>query len=163
MIPPQPPELIPDRGRIVLADDHELIREGITAVIARAPEFTLCGTAGTEQATRETLARHRPNVLVIDLSISQRDEISFLLELLSAQPALRVLVLAAYAEERYADRVLHSGASGYFLKSESGAQLLQAIRTVASGKVYANPRLALLSSSLHRGHAIAVPSWTPAQ
>ena len=87
----------------------------------------------------------------------------FFLELLSAQPALRVLVLAAFTEERYADRVLHSGASGYFLKSESGAQFLQAIRTVAAGKIYANPRLASLSSSLHRGHAIAVPSWIPAQ
>lgn len=162
MIPPNSPETT-KRRRILLADDHELIREGIAAVIARAPEFTICGTAGNEQAACELLARHRPDILLIDLSISRRDGLSFLNDLLASHPALRILVLAAYAEERYADRVLHSGALGYFLKSDSGARLMQAIQTVAAGKVYAHPRLTSFTTPVPRGHLAETGGWLPAQ
>jgi len=131
------------RCRIVLADDHELIREGIAAVIAREPDLTITGLASDDRTAAELVARHRPEVLLIDLSLSRRDELSLLRNLIESYPATRILALAAYAEELYADRILSAGASGYFIKSATGAELIQAIRRVAGGETYASPRLAI--------------------
>jgi len=133
-----------DRCRIVLADDHELVREGIAAVIAREPDLTICGLASDERTAAELVARHRPEVLLIDLSLSGRDELSLLRTLIESYPATHILALAAYTEELYADRILSAGASGYFIKSATGAELIQAIRRVAGGETYASPRLAML-------------------
>lgn len=138
---PADPQIFEGRCRIVVADDHELIREGIAAVLGREAEFVICGTTSSEEGAGKLLAQHRPNLLLIDLSIS-RDGLTLLRKVGSNFPATRVLVLAAYAEERYAERVLRSGARGYFLKSDSGAQLVEAIRTVAAGETYTHPRIA---------------------
>jgi DNA-binding NarL/FixJ family response regulator len=134
---------ITHRGcRIVLADDHELVREGMAAVIGREQGFTLCGAAGDEKAAYDLVALHRPDLLLIDLSISERDGLYFLQHLIISAPSTHVMALAAYAEDRYAERVLRSGACGYFIKSASGAQLVEAVRTVAAGGIYVDRRLA---------------------
>jgi DNA-binding NarL/FixJ family response regulator len=146
------------RCRIVLADDHELIREGIAAVIAREPELTICGLASDERTAAELIARHRPDLLLIDLSLSRRDELSLLRNLIESYPATRILALAAYTEELYADRILSAGASGYFIKSATAAELIRAIRRVAGGETYASPRLAILTQKRTRRGQIGVSS-----
>lgn len=151
------------RCRIVLADDHELIREGIAAVIAREPGMTVSGIAADEMGMRELLARHRPDLLLIDLALGQRDQLVLLREVASAFPQTRILALATYAEERYAERVLRSGASGYFIKSASAAHLVRAIRAVAAGAIYASPRLAVLASPNPKENAANWGSWLPSQ
>lgn len=145
--------------RIVLADDHELMREGIAAVIAREPEFSLCGMAGNEEIARELVAHQRPDLLLIDLSIGRRDELGLLRHLLATSPSTRILALAAFAEERHAERLLRSGARGFFLKSASGEQLLQALRTVMAGDIFVYPRLAALAASISK----TIPKTTGAR
>jgi DNA-binding NarL/FixJ family response regulator len=81
-------------------------------------------------------------VLLIDLSMTEHERPELLHDLTSHFPGTRVLVLAAYAEERCVARVLNQGASGYFVKSASGAQLVEAVRAVAAGEIYTSPGVA---------------------
>ncbi|MDQ6765659.1 MAG: response regulator transcription factor [Verrucomicrobiota bacterium] len=127
--------------RIVLADDHDLICEGIAAVLAREPDLTLIAVTNDETGATDLLGRMRPDLLLIDLSISRRDPICLLREIVAAAPTLRILVLAAYAEQRYAERVVCTGASGYFIKSASASELVHVIRAVMAGETCAGTRL----------------------
>src|SRR4051812_36659206 len=86
------------RCRIVLADDHELMREGIMAVIAREPDLTICGVAADQATACELLGKHRPDLLLIDLSMTEHDKPELLHALMTHFSGTRVLVLAAYAE-----------------------------------------------------------------
>ena len=152
------------RWRIVLADDHELIREGVAAVIAREPELTICGSAADEKTAAELVARHRPDLLLIDLAISQRDALSLLRDIITTCPATRVLALAAYEEKLYAERLLCSGASGYLVKSAAATELVQAIRVVAGGGTYANPRLECWGQRItNLGSDARAPEWAGAR
>jgi len=128
---------------VVVADDHELIREGIVAVVSRQPGFTIAGCASDAGATFALVARHRPDLLLLDVYLGGHDGTHLVHDLATCYPCTRILALCAFEEQSSAQRFLSAGASGFLVKSASSARLIEALQTVSLGQVYASDRIRL--------------------
>ncbi len=124
---------LPSKIRILLADDHTMFREGVKQVLSASPDFQVVDEAGNAQEVLEKVPRANPDVLVLDISMPGRDGIDVLKQLRHLYPRLHVLVLSMYPEDQYAFRSIKAGASGYLTKSKASAELIEAIRKIASG------------------------------
>lgn len=124
--------------RIVIADDHAMVREALCRALAHAG-FDVVGQAGTVFAAVETVDRLRPHVLVLDYSIPQGDAPEALQVVLRKQPQLKVVVVTVHENIHYAVRVLEAGAFGFVVKSSPVDELAEAIRTAQQGEVYISP------------------------
>lgn len=128
--------------RILVADDHGVVRKGLTQIVADSPGMEVTGEAATSQEALE-LVRSKPfDVVILDIAMPGRGGLDILRELKAENPALKVLVLSMYPEEQYAIRSLRDGASAYLTKGSPPEELVQAIRTVAAGKRYITPSIA---------------------
>lgn len=129
--------------RILIADDHPIVREGLSAVLSSQPDMELVGeAAGGVQAV--AMARElRPDVLLIDLVMPDMDGVAAICEVRAADPEARVLVLTSYADDERVFSAIKSGALGYMLKDTPREQLFQAIRDVAQGRAFLHPTIAL--------------------
>jgi DNA-binding NarL/FixJ family response regulator len=121
--------------RVLLVDDHALVREALRTMIDDEPDLSVCGMAATAAECRLALARLAPDLIVLDLSLRDCDGTRLLREITTGPHACRVLVLSAYEESAYAERCLHAGASGYVNKQAAADDVRQAIRNVAQGQV----------------------------
>jgi DNA-binding NarL/FixJ family response regulator len=129
--------------RVVLVDDHAIVRTGLKAVLGAAPEIEVVGEAsgGVEAVT--VLARTPADVVVMDISMAEGDGIAATRAIVaSGDAAPRILVLTMHAEEAYLEPVLEAGASGYLVKSTADRELVEAVRAVARGEVYVQPSAA---------------------
>lgn len=134
MTPPLDSRTSP-RSRIVLVDDHALLRMGLRQLFAAEPDLEVIADLGSIAELRELLARQTPDLLVLDLGLGDDFALAWLPRLREEWPTLRILVLSSHAESLYADRVLRAGAQGYMMKSASPAELLAAVRRVLAGQV----------------------------
>jgi len=127
--------------RIMIADDHDIVRQGLRQILSTQPDLEVCGEA-SDSATAFACARKGIcDVLVLDLAMPGRGGLEVLSELHRLQPSLPVLVMSMYGEEEFAVRVLKSGAAGYIAKGASADELVKAIRTVAAGRRYVSTRV----------------------
>ena len=120
--------------RVVLADDHPMVRYGITAVLADAPEVEVVGEAADGEALVEAVREHRPDVVVTDLDMPGVDGVEATKRLRSSHPDVPVLVLTLHDEDESLFAALRAGARGYLLKGADRAELVRAILSVASGE-----------------------------
>lgn len=128
--------------RILLADDHAVVREGLRALIQAEPGLELIAdVADGESACREA-ARLKPDVVVMDVSMPGRNGAEATEQIKRDSPDVRVVALTAHEGSGYVRRLLDAGASGYVLKRAAGQTLIEAIRTVAAGGVYLDPSVA---------------------
>jgi DNA-binding NarL/FixJ family response regulator len=128
--------------RIYLIDDHPIVREGFALALQDTPDLTVVGHAGTAaQALRET-AQLRPDVVLVDLSIPDRDGMELLGSLRAQLANARLLVLSAYDDEYRVAEALRAGAQGYLVKTSSLAEIVDGIRRVASGGAPLSPKIA---------------------
>lgn len=130
--------------RIVIADDHELIREGVKKIIRACADIRIVGEAPDLARTIALVEQHAPDVLVLDISLPGHDGLEGLAELRRRFPTQQVVMLSMYAEERYAVSALRAGAAGYITKAMAAEELVKAIRQVVAGSTYIGPRLAEL-------------------
>ena len=130
--------------RIVIADDHELIREGVKKIIRSSADLRIVGEAADMTTTLALVAQHQPDVVVLDISLPEHDGLEGLAELRRRFPEQKVVMLSMYAEERYAVSALRAGAAGYITKAMAAEELVKAIRQVVAGSTYIGPRLAEL-------------------
>lgn len=128
--------------RIVVADDHALIREGVKKILRRQSDIRIIDTAGNGGELLGILRNAEPDVLILDINLPGRSGIDLLADIKKLRPALRVLVLSMYAEEHFAVRVLKSGAAGYVCKSSATDELVTAIRKIVAGGRYVSPGVA---------------------
>jgi two-component system invasion response regulator UvrY len=128
--------------RICIADDHNIVRKGMEQLLLKTPDIRVVGEAGTGEETLDFAAKHDFDLLLLDISLPDRNGIEVLKELKSRNPALKVLILSMHAEEQYAVRALKAGASGYIAKSTAIDELASAIRKVAQGRKYVSASLA---------------------
>ncbi len=122
--------------RILLADDHTMFREGVKQVLSGTDECIVVDEASNAQQVLEKVQRVPLDVVVLDISMPGRDGIDVLKQLKSLKPQVQVLVLSMYPEEQYAFRAIKAGASGYLTKNKASAELIAAIRKIASGRKY---------------------------
>jgi len=125
--------------RVVLADDHAVVRAGVKAVLGSAKDIQVIGEASNGRDAITTTERLDPDVLVMDLSMGEMDGISATKELVDKGTRAKILILTMHSEDAYLVKVLEAGASGYLVKSAADRELVDAVRSVAHGDLYMQP------------------------
>jgi DNA-binding NarL/FixJ family response regulator len=128
--------------RIVMADDHAIVREGLRRIVASAEDFEVVDEAGDGNEVMRIVRERAFDVLVLDLSMPGRSGMELIKLAKAEKPKLRILVLSMHQEQQYAVRAIKAGASGYLTKESAPAQLVQAIRKIASGGAYISAEVA---------------------
>jgi DNA-binding NarL/FixJ family response regulator len=130
--------------RLVIADDHELIREGIKKIVRPCADLKVVGEAGDLKQAIALVAQVHPDLVVLDITLPDFDGLDGLAELRRHFPGQRVVVLSMHPEERYALAALRAGALGYVSKAMASAELVDALRKAAEGTPWIGPRVAEL-------------------
>ncbi|HET7564711.1 MAG TPA: response regulator transcription factor [Gemmatimonadaceae bacterium] len=125
-----------DQIRVVMADDHAVVRTGLKAVLGAARDIDVVGEASTGREAVALVKRLTPDVVIMDLTMGDMDGMAATKAIVDDKLPTRVLVLTMHAEEEYLVQVLQAGASGYIVKSAADRDLVDAVRTVARGEVY---------------------------
>jgi DNA-binding NarL/FixJ family response regulator len=128
--------------RVFIADDHAIVREGLKQILAEQRDIVVAGEAETGLDAIKLFRKSRCNVLLLDISLPDRNGIEVLKQIKDDQPDLAVLMLSMHREDQYAIRALKAGASGYMTKQSAPKELVNAIRQVASGQRYVSAQLA---------------------
>jgi two-component system response regulator NreC len=139
---PAETELPPRKLRILLADDHAVIRQGLKLLVDAQPDMEVIGEAGDGREAWQRATELRPDVVVMDISMPACSGAEATQRLAAECPEIRVLALTFYEDEEYLRQLLQAGAAGYLLKRAAAEELTLAIRTVAAGGVYLDPSLA---------------------
>jgi DNA-binding NarL/FixJ family response regulator len=126
---------------VLVVDDHPIVREGISQLLAQQQDLRACGAAVDIASARRAVREHAPDVAVVDLSLGGESGLDLIPLLIGDAPGLAILALSMHDEALYAKRALQAGARGYIMKHEGTDLLLQAIRTVVAGQVYVSPRI----------------------
>ncbi len=128
--------------RVLIADDHAIVREGLKQIVADTPDVIVAGEAANGHEVLEYVRTHDCEVVLLDIAMPGKDGLAALKELKSLRPRLPVLVLSMYPEEQYAVRLLKAGASGYLTKESAPEELVAAIRKVSQRGRYVSASLA---------------------
>jgi len=127
------------KTRILLADDHQLMRSGLRLVIEQQPDLTIVGEAADGREAVALAKSVRPDVAVMDISMPNLNGIEAAHQIIQSQPDIAVIVLSMHTDESYVLRALKAGAKGYLLKDSAEADLIAAVRAVAHGKSFFSP------------------------
>jgi DNA-binding NarL/FixJ family response regulator len=153
--------------RILLADDHALVRAGIRSLLEKIPNVEVVGEAGTGRQALEMVKTRLPNLVFMDIAMAELGGLEALPRITKDFPGVRVIILSAHANEEYVIRALRSGAAGYMLKDSARAELELAITSVSEGKTYLNPSISrpVIDSYLERvgGPLSPLEQLTPRQ
>jgi len=128
--------------RIVLADDHAIVREGLKGILARIPDFAVVAEAGDGTQVLQLAREVEFDLLVLDLSMPGRSGMELIKLVKAEKPRVRILVLSMHQETQYAVRAIKSGASGYLTKESAPVELEQALRKIAAGGAYVSAEVA---------------------
>lgn len=128
--------------KILIADDHAIIREGLKQIIARTVDMEVTGEAANGQEALREVRENDYDMVILDISMPGRSGLDVLAEIKSLKPRLPVLILSMYPEEQYAVRAFRSGASGYLTKGSPPHLLIEALQKVSMGRKYVSPSFA---------------------
>jgi DNA-binding NarL/FixJ family response regulator len=153
--------------RVLLADDHALVRAGIRALIEKIPNIEVVGEARTGREALELVKSKLPNLVLMDIAMAELGGLEALPRITKDFPGVKVIILSAHANEEYVIRALRSGAAGYMLKDAATAELELAINSAAQGKTYLSPSISrtVIDSYLERvgGESGPLEHLTPRQ
>jgi DNA-binding NarL/FixJ family response regulator len=127
--------------RILVVDDHPIVRLGIRQMIGPHPDLEICGEADSAETALQLAARLKPDLALVDLSLAEGTALGLIGELRQRAAGLQVLVLSMHDEALFAERALHAGARGYIMKQAAIEGLIAAIRHVASGHIYVSEKM----------------------
>jgi DNA-binding NarL/FixJ family response regulator len=144
---------VPAMIRILIADDHAIVRAGLKQFIADEPDMVVAGEANDGVETLTFVRNQECDVVLLDISMPGKNGIDTLRQLKRSRPELPVLILSAYSEQQFAVSLLRAGASGYINKESASEQLVSAIRTVMRGGKYVSPSVAQVLVSDLSGEA----------
>lgn len=138
---------MPEKGktaRIVIADDHEMVRRGLASTLADDERWTVIAQADNGRAAVELVAQHEPDIAILDLSMPELNGLDATRRILSARPETCVLILTAHESEQLVREVLAAGARGYVLKSDAGRVLVRAVEALLEGQTFFTSKVARL-------------------
>ncbi|MGC2477671.1 MAG: response regulator transcription factor [Candidatus Sulfotelmatobacter sp.] len=136
------------KSKVLVVDDHPIVRQGLTLLINRESDLTVCGEAEDAHTAMHALNATRPDILVVDISLNGPDGLDLLKNIRTLRPDLPVLILSMHDESIYAERALRAGAQGYIMKQEATEKVLVALRRILSREIYVSERIA--NRMLHR-------------
>ncbi len=125
--------------RIVLADDHTIIRSGLRLLLEQQPDFKVVAEANDGREAVQLISKHRPEVAVLDVGMPQLNGIEATRQIVAEGPETQVVILSMHSDEGYVLRALKAGARAYILKNSAEADLIRAVRSVAEGKSFFSP------------------------
>jgi len=128
--------------RIVVVDDHPVVREGLVALLEDEPDFRIEGSVGSAEAALALAEDLRPDVMMLDLEMPEMDGVAAIPAVLQASPTTGILIFSAYDTDERVFGAIGAGARGYLLKGAGGAEITQAVRAVSEGESYLEPRIA---------------------
>ena len=138
--------------KVLLADDHQMVRAGIRQLLESAGDIQVIAEAGDGEEAQALIQRHKPDVAVLDIQMPKASGIEVTRWVRAQMPEIGVLILTAYDDEPYVTAVLQAGANGYVLKTASTAELIQAVHDVYEGRSVLDPAITQkLMSSLFKG------------
>jgi DNA-binding NarL/FixJ family response regulator len=130
--------------RILLADDHTVVRQGLRKVLEECPDWKVVAEAGDGREAVRQAEQLKPDVAVLDVAMPLLNGVEATRQIVKHVPGVRVLVLSMHADEAYVTQILQAGASGYLLKDSADVDLIQAVAAVAQGKSFFSPAIARL-------------------
>src|SRR5258706_1234655 len=122
--------------RILVVDDHPMVRDGLIQLISQHRDLVCCGQADSVASAQAAVESKLPDLVILDLRLKGGDGLELIKSLKSQFPKLKILILSQYEAPMYAERALRAGALGYLVKEQAADEVLQAIRTVLAGEVY---------------------------
>ena len=144
--------------RILVVDDHPVVRRGLRELLAHEPNLEVCGEAADAQEALRMVESLSPDLMIVDISLNGTDGIDLIERVRAQWPEARMLVSSMHDEETFADRALAAGAMGYVCKSEAVSSVLDAIRMVLHGTVYLSPGM---TERILRSHPVSRSSSGP--
>ena len=136
------------KHKVLIVDDHPIVRHGLGELIARQPDLEMCGEAADASEALRHVETTRPDVAVIDISLNGENGIELIGQLKALYPEVKILVSSMHDEKTFAGRALRAGALGYINKRESIRKVVDAVRQVLRGEIYLSPQMA--NQLLHR-------------
>lgn len=129
------------KWRILVVDDHPMMRQGLAQLIGAEPDLAVCGEAENAESALDNLGVLKPDLVLADISLPGKNGLELIKDFQALQPGLPVLVISMHDETLYAERVLRAGGRGYIMKQEGGKKLMLAIRQVLAGKIYVSEKM----------------------
>ncbi|HEX3820722.1 MAG TPA: response regulator transcription factor [Candidatus Sulfotelmatobacter sp.] len=130
------------KKKILVVDDHPIVRQGLALLINRESDLMVCGEAQEATTAIHMLTMNRPDFLIVDISLNGPDGLDLLKSVRTSHPSLPVLILSMHDEGIYAERALRAGANGYIMKQEAAERVLVAIRRILGGEIYVSDNIA---------------------
>src|SRR6266436_3461736 len=138
---PSPSRTVPRQHCVFIVDDHPLVREGLTNLINRQSDLIVCGEAKDSAEAIAGIAKERPDVAIIDISLTNESGLELIKYLVKQFPQVALIVFSMHDEALYAERALRAGARGYVMKHETSKSVLASIRRVLGGEIYVSERI----------------------
>ncbi len=148
--------------RVLIVDDHKILREGLRSLLDDAAEFEVVGEADNGRDALKLAKKLTPDIVLMDVAMSELNGIEATRQLVAMLPGIKVLGLSMHSDSRYVKRMLEAGASGYLLKENAFDELITALRAVGSNRVYVSPEASgSLLSDIAQGQAVDEKSDSP--
>lgn len=138
----------PSKRRILLVDDHPIVRQGMAQLINGEPDLIVCGEADDAQRALTAVSNLQPDLVIVDITLQGTNGLELIKSIKAAHPEILILVLSMHDESLYAERALRAGARGYVMKKEPPEKAMQGIRQVLKGETYVSEKIG--SSFLHQ-------------
>lgn len=148
------------KKKVLLVDDHPMMREGLAQLFGNQPDLEVCGEAGDANTALEKIATLKPDLVLTDITLPGKNGLELIKDIQAIHPGMLVLVISMHDEALYVERVLRAGGRGYIMKQEGGKMIAQAIRQVLDGRIYVSEKMSskiLEVFSGHRADVIASP------
>jgi DNA-binding NarL/FixJ family response regulator len=139
------------RQKILIIDDHPMMREGLGQLIHNEPDMIVCGEAGDAREGLEKIQLLQPDLVIADITLPGKSGLELIKDVHAMHPDLCVLVISMHDESFYAERVLRAGGRGYIMKQEGGKKLMEGIRAVLEGRVYVSEKMSAKILDLFSG------------
>ena len=130
------------KTRVLVVDDHPIVRQGLALLINREADLVVCGEAEEMHTAMQRILTTHPDIVVVDISLSGPDGLELLKSIRTRHPHLPVLILSMHDESIYAERALRAGANGYIMKQEATEKVLEALRRIVNREIYVSDRVA---------------------
>jgi DNA-binding NarL/FixJ family response regulator len=142
----------PKPKRILIVDDHPMMREGLAQLIGNDPGLEVCGEAGDAREALEKIRSLKPDLVLTDITLPGKNGLELLKDIQAMHPGVLVLVISMHDETLYVERVLRAGGRGYVMKQEGGKKIAQAIRQVLDGKIHVSEKMSAKILEVFSGH-----------
>jgi DNA-binding NarL/FixJ family response regulator len=146
------------KTRVLIVDDHPMMRQGLAQLIANEPDLLVCCEAENARQAWDVIATGQPQLVLMDISLPDKNGLELIKDIQAQRPDLPILVISMHDESVYAERVLRAGGRGYIMKQEGGKKIMDGIRRVLSGQIYVSEKMSSKILEIFSGRRKAAAS-----